>query len=383
MNPLANTHLHLPPNFSAFASVEQAVELAAEAGIVVLGVSNYYQFEVYDQFARLARARGIHPLFGLEITCLDEELRAAGVKVNDPGNPGKIYLCGKGIARYAAPNETAAALLDTSRRHDGERMAAMVDRLEACFVAGGTAPELDAATIASSLDASGYVTLQERHLARAFQERFFAVVPAADRDARLAAILGAGSRDADDAGGVQEEIRAHLMKAGKPAFVPERFLSFEDAKRLILELGGIPCYPTLADGASVLCPFEEDPERLVERILERGLHAAELIPHRNDLAVLRRYVEAMRAAGLVVTAGTEHNTRALLPLAPRARDAELPEDLQAIFWEGACVVAAHQDFVARGTCGYVDGAGDPHPDHSDPEARIRAFAAHGADLVTS
>jgi hypothetical protein len=24
----------------------------------------------------------------------------AGVRVNDPGNPGKTYLCGKGITRF-------------------------------------------------------------------------------------------------------------------------------------------------------------------------------------------------------------------------------------------------------------------------------------------
>ena len=46
------------------------------------------------------------------------------------------------------------------------------------------------------------------------------------------------------------------MKAGKPAFVEETFVSFEEAHRLILELGGIPSYPTLADGASPICPFE-------------------------------------------------------------------------------------------------------------------------------
>ena len=44
-----------------------------------------------------------------------------------------------------------------------------------------------------------------------------------------------------------------LMKAGKPAFVEERFLSFEDAHRLIRELGGIPSYPPLADSASPIC----------------------------------------------------------------------------------------------------------------------------------
>ena len=65
---------------------------------------------------------------------------------------------------------------------------------------------------------------------------------------------------------VQNAIRAHLMKIGKPAFVEESFLSFEEALTLVLELGGIPCYPTLADGASPICAYEDPVERLIEAL---------------------------------------------------------------------------------------------------------------------
>ena len=52
---------------------------------------------------------------------------------------------------------------------------------------------------------------------------------------------------------------------------------------------------------------------------------------------------AMRAAGLVVTAGTEHNTLDLLPIEPAClKAAPVPDEVKEIFWEGACVVAAHQ-----------------------------------------
>src|SRR5262245_30685736 len=37
-----NCHIHLPPNFSAFETVTQALELSAAQGISVLGASNYY-----------------------------------------------------------------------------------------------------------------------------------------------------------------------------------------------------------------------------------------------------------------------------------------------------------------------------------------------------
>ena len=90
--PRVNSHIHLPPNFSAFESVEQAVGLAQEQGVGVLGVSNYYDYDVYNDFAVLARRAGIFPLYGLEIIALDPDLAERGIKMNDPGNPGKPGL---------------------------------------------------------------------------------------------------------------------------------------------------------------------------------------------------------------------------------------------------------------------------------------------------
>ena len=70
--PRVNAHIHLPPNFSAFESVQQAVSLAKAQNIGVLGVSNYYDYEVYGDFVQRARASGIFPLFGLEIICMQK-----------------------------------------------------------------------------------------------------------------------------------------------------------------------------------------------------------------------------------------------------------------------------------------------------------------------
>src|SRR5690554_5149361 len=71
MSPLiANSHVHLPPNFSAFDSVEQLLDQSHNQNIAVLGVSNYYEFAVYEGFASGARKRGIYPLFGVEIVAL-------------------------------------------------------------------------------------------------------------------------------------------------------------------------------------------------------------------------------------------------------------------------------------------------------------------------
>ncbi|MFM7320822.1 MAG: hypothetical protein ACKO5K_04765 [Armatimonadota bacterium] len=385
---LANTHIHLPPNFSAFTTVADTVDTAAEEGIAVLGVSNYYDFTCYAEFDRRAEAAGILPLHGLEIISLDTELQAAGTKVNDPGNPGRFYLCGKGIARYAPLDPDAAAGIDWIRASDTARMAEMAQRMEHAFAAAGTATGLDAEAIRAEVARSAgadpaTVVLQERHIARAFEQALRAAVPAEAFADAVSAVCGAPVAATDPAG-VQNALRSHLKKAGKPAYAPERFVDFPTAYGVILALGGIPSYPTLVDGANPICPFEADLDVLVAELRARGIHAAELIPIRNTPEVLARTVHAFRAAGLIVTAGTEHNTPDRIPLAPRcAGGAPIPDDVQAIFLEGACVVAAHEELVRRGEDGYVLRDGTPNPAWPDAESRIAALAALGALTIAA
>jgi hypothetical protein len=147
-------------------------------------------------------------------------------------------------------------------------------------------------------------------------------------------------------------------------------------------LGGVPCYPTLADGAQPICGYEDPPEKLIESLLEHRIYCAEFIPLRNHPAVLEKYVRALRSAGFVVTAGTEHNTLDLVPLRP-ACAASLPisPELQDIFAEGACVSVAHQVLSLQGRCGYVDGEGNLNPEFAGAEERIGTFRRLGAAIV--
>jgi hypothetical protein len=386
--PAVNAHIHLPPNFSAFESVDQAVTLAAEQQIGVLGVSNYYDFDVYGEFVERARGRGIFPLFGLEIIAMQADLRDAGIKVNDPGNPGKTYLCGKGITRFDAMTTEATRLLGVIRKNDSARMAAMVERMGATLRDRGFESEVDEPAVVEMIvrrhgSPRETVYLQERHISQAFQEAIFRGTRPEDRLARLNEAFGVATKLTDplDYVGMQNDLRSHLMKAGKPAFVAEQFLSFAEARQLILELGGIPSYPVLADGASPTCEFEADPDQLIHELQARGVHAVEWIPIRNQSSVLVDYVTKMRAAGLAVTAGTEHNTLDLIAFEPFCKDGAVPANIRNIFWEGACVAAAHQFLTLHGECGYVQRDGTPNPEYDSAEARIQGFAKIGAAVI--
>ncbi len=381
--PVVNTHVHVPPNFSAYGTPSVVVAEAVAQGVRALGISNFYDQQVYARFDAEARAAGIVPLFGLEFITLDEGLEAAGTKVNDPANPGRLYFCGKGINPFKAKSGPASATASEIREGNDARAEAMVANLTAHFGAHDVDTDLDAAAVAAAVAERGdvpveWVSLQERHVARAYQE-VVAALPAGQQVEALERVYGAPAKaDPADAVATQGEIRSRLIKAGTPGFVPEVPLSFADAYAYVLAMDGIPTYPILADGAPEPSPFESPAETLAEELLARGVYAAELIPIRNATTVVEQYVDALTAAGIIVMAGTEHNTLDRIPLDPACVDGPLPEAARAAFFEATCIVAAHQALVADGKPGYVDASGAIV---GDPVSRRAELAALGAEII--
>jgi hypothetical protein len=381
--PIVNTHVHFPPNFSAFTTVADAVDTAVAEGVRAVGISNFFDQQVYVLFNERAVAAGVLPLFGLEFITLIDELAAAGIRVNDPANPGRMYLTGKGISPFVVKPSIAAATAAAIRSGNDERAAAMVRQLADWFLVNGLDTGLSATMVAATVAGRGevpveWVSLQERHIARAFQEVVY-TLPEDQREGFLTKVFGGPPTSAaGDAVALQGEIRSRLLKVGKIGFVPEVPLSFQDAYSYVLAMRGIPCYPTLADGVSPVCPFEESPEGLAKALLERGIHAAELIPNRNSSAAVDAYVRAFTDAGLIVVAGTEHNTLERIPFDPQCADGPLSGYARQAFWEGTCVVAAHQRLTADGQPGYVDAEGRLLAD--TPERR-QELVALGATLI--
>lgn len=360
--PVVNTHVHFPPNFSAFATVADVIATASAEGVAALGISNFFDQQVYASFADAAAEAGIVPLYGLEFITLIDDLAAAGVRVNDPANPGRMYLCGKGIAPFVAKSADAERIATEIRSGNDRRAVAMVTQLTDWFATAGLDTGLTAESIAREVASAAqvpveWVSLQERHIAMAYQ-RALSELPAQERAAVLERAYGGPSAvDTDDPVALQGELRSRLIKVGTPGFVPEAPLSFEDAYRYVLAMDGIPTYPTLADGVLPVCPFEESATRLAAQLLERGIHAAELIPVRNTSACVDAYVAAFADAGIIVMAGTEHNTLDRIPIEVACVDGPVSASARQSFWEATCVVAAHHSEVAAGRPGYVDRAG--------------------------
>ena len=161
------------------------------------------------------------------------------------------------------------------------------------------------------------------------------------------------------------------------AETPAAFLPMEDVRKIILAAGGIPTYPFLADDANGnFTQFEADVRATAAELKKRGIFSVEFITTRNSIEVLERYAGYLHASGFVVTFGSEHNTPAMEPIELFARGGvPLTPRLRQIGYEGACVVAAHQDIVQSGMQGYVDSRGVADIDKRDE------YVAYGDKVI--
>lgn len=380
----ANAHVHLPPNFGAITRLDELFAHARQEDIAVLGACNYYDHTIYTPFAHACIQQKIVPVFGIEILTMDEPLRSQGILVNDPKNPGKLYLCGKGLTHFDKPDDESRALWENIRQGDARRIRTMLAQLnqiqQLCKHGIRLSYEMIAAQVAADAQVpESTVFLQERHLAQALQRRIFDTFSGQERMHFLQTLYQLSEEvESEHIVTVQNELRSYLLKQGRAAYVDEHFVSPQDAAELIHGLGGYVSYPVLADGMSPISPFERPPDELAERLLQRQIAAVEFIPTRNEATLLTQYVTAIREHGLAVAAGTEHNTAVWLPLTPACRQQIPPEEpIAQIFWEGACVAIAHQYMRAKGQAGYRFV---PQPQARD--TLIREMATLGARIVT-
>ena len=321
---LVNAHIHTPYSFSAFGSISEALDKAAAEGVRIVGINDFYSTDGFREWCDGCAVRSLYPLYGIEFIALDTGMQASGLRINDPGNPGRIYLSGKGLAYPPILSGRPAAELDRVRGEANAHSARMCEKLNTYLRSEGLPVRLDFEQIKSTLTRG---LVRERHLAKAIRQ---ALYPHADNPAAL-----------------ENELRSRLLKAGGPAFVPEEpnaFLPVESVQEIIEAAGGITTYPFLGDNAQGgFTDFEADLQKAVDQLRALGIHSAEFITTRNSTAVLEQYAAYLEDEGFIVSFGSEHNTPAMEPLRLRTRDSEaLSDKLLAINYRGACAIAAHQ-----------------------------------------
>ena len=357
-----NAHIHTPYSFSSFSDMGEAFEMAVKENIKVLGINDFYVTDGYDEFCKLARLNNIFPLFNIEAIALSKEMQDNGIRVNDPNNPGRTYICGKGLNYPQTLKGKSYEMLESVKDESQRQIVEMIDKLNAWIKVIGIDFVFEYENIRSRFARK---LVRERHIAQALRVAIFERYAENEQRRNVLQKIYGGTAtcvDINDYAALDNELRNNLLKAGKKAFVPEdekSFLSIEQVCRIILDAGGIPCYPVLLDDAAgKITEFESDMERLYKSLIDWGIYCIELIPQRNKLEIMEPFVRYFYEKDFVITFGTEHNAPGLQPLTPFCSgNTPLTDFLQQVNYDGACVIAAHQFLHSQGEQGYIDENG--------------------------
>ena len=362
--PNVNAHIHTPYSFSAFEKLTDVLEKASDEDVKIVGINDFYSMDGYEEWNRESQKRHLYPLFNIEFICLQPDAQEQGIRVNDPNNPGRTYISGKGLCCPPILNDEYTKLLADVRNESNVQVMEMCRKVNQLIKSYNAGFSLNFDVI-KELFTKGLV--RERHLAKALRMSTYIHYKNKPEDisAFFKKIFKGKPLHSDifDFAGVENEIRSNLLKAGGAAFVPEgpkAFLQLEVVCQMIIAAGGIPTYPFLGDDSTgSFTEFENDLEKAVAILKQKNIFSVEFITARNSIEMLETYAGYLHDNGFVVTFGTEHNTPAMEPVKLSARGKKpLTERLKQINYDGACVIAAHQERINSGKTGYIDANGN-------------------------
>ncbi|MBN1158125.1 MAG: hypothetical protein JXA61_01990, partial [Bacteroidales bacterium] len=245
-----NAHLHTPYSFSAFENIPQIFELASGEKISVAGINDFFVPDGYDAFCAEALKNKVFPLFNIEYIGLLKEEQQNQIRINDPNNPGRCYFSGKGLDYPFHLNRENNEKLSRISKESQKQVKAMVDKANSWFIHVDAGISLNFSYIRSVYAKK---LVRERHIAKAIRIAIFDKVSGESDRLKLLAKIFDGKQVRSsllDAPGIENEIRSNLLKAGGKAFVEEdenAFMEIEEIISIILDAGGIPCYPVLLD----------------------------------------------------------------------------------------------------------------------------------------
>lgn len=250
----ADLHLHTTFSDGRFSPAE-LVEAASLVGLGAIAITDH------DETAAVEAARAVVAERGLRLEIL------MGVEINTVWQDAEVHVLGYFV------DPRAPGWREAMQRQQGERLRRMTRYVAALEAEGAPV------TLAAVQEQAGGGSLGRPHLARALVE----------------------------AGHASSEQTAfeRFLTPGAPTYVPREGLSPFEAIALIRAAGGVS---SLAHPKSVPLSgptSDEDSQSLIERLVEAGLDALEVV-HPSQPPMLRDYYAGMAGYyGLLSTGGSD------------------------------------------------------------------------------
>jgi hypothetical protein len=356
-----NTHIHTPYSFSPFETMERIVASAKEEDIAALGINDNATCEGFAEFAALCSRFRIYPIFNMEFLVRQDDLKTDTSLRNAPADRGFLYLCGKSLMHPLDLSTDHQNLLVASWKKTQDHVWGIIGRLNDYLTKVKIDISIDYNDVRKRYAKK---IVHERHVARALHDALIQTytIPAAFENA-LTRLSGGEALAAHrhDPVWIQNEIYDKVL-VSNPAVASStekiHYMRLHEAFSLILDGGGIPCYSIGAITVNRVAECENEAAKLAETLERSRIFAVDFFPLRNEFEILKTYARVFAGRGFCITFGTGQNTPERMSFVPAFfGNQPLDEDLSRIGWEGACILAAHQEMRKTNRSGFVDNQG--------------------------
>jgi hypothetical protein len=355
-NGWINLHVHTNESFSAFRSPAEAVWHASNQNIEYFGINDHYTVDGYAEFRSACKIMKLKATFSIEAIAMDKEKHKNKRRFNDPDNPGRIYIIGKGVSCDLENGSREQSVLLTMRESIRKRNKRIAEKLNRYAEDKGHSLNFSYSDV-RSLTPRGNTT--ERHVVQAFCEKINSLYKNKDVQFDIYKRLLDCEIDENtlaDSSELQTLVRAKLIKTGMSCYVEEDSKAFTSIRNLIdihRKYGAIPSYGLMGNP---ITEEEEDFDALVKTVKSYGIYAFDLFEFRTELKRAKEIVKTASYYGIPVFIGTEHNTKKLLPLTGEiGKDPDLHKYLR----KSADFLCGHQLLSDVCGIGYLTPEGKP------------------------
>jgi hypothetical protein len=359
---ITNIHVHTPYSFSAFRSISELVETAAAEAVTVLGINDLNTVDGFKEFSNCCKKSGLFPVFNIELNIENDVITTHPHQDDDTTSFFTGKLSGKALPYPLPLSGDVHNLIASIWKGSQDRIWKMIDRLNNHLEERKIPVKLEYNTIRSNY---AKTSVYEQHIALALYK---AIIDYGQNNAATVALLRSLFTDDDYSvapemsAEIQQNILNRLLVFGKCAYVStlgDTALTMAQARHLILQTGGIPCYQCKLGSDDCGSKGCEDPSSLAKKLISRGIFAIEFIPQWTTMTHLRKFMTYFHKESFCVSIGTGHFSNLSKSIIPVTKEGvRLDDDLLDISYKGACILASHQKQRIHKQPGFLDESGN-------------------------
>jgi hypothetical protein len=309
---VANLHCHSYFSYNGFGySPTHLAWLGKKDGLKFLGVVDFDVLDGVDEFLDSCEYLGVRAAAGMETRVFIPEF--SDIEINSPGEPGVCYHMGIGFTSSFAP-ASARRILEDIRLRAAQRNCCILEKINKYLVPLIIDFERDILPMTPSGNAT------ERHIVTKIVEKACMEFenPSQFWSDKLGLTIEMIKEVMSDPENFQNTIRKKLIKRGSIGYIQptkDTFPLIDEFYQVVFACQAIPCAAWL-DGTT---PGEQEIERLLDVLINKGTAAINIIPDRNwnikdpkekalKLGNLYHVVQVAQDLDLPILIGTEMNS---------------------------------------------------------------------------